>query len=325
VKLLTAPALESQRRSGGDSSVPRDRRDRPRIWVECPKCGGAGTIPSERVPGRLNQCSTCKREGRVLRSYTRVTTYIDAIDDKTNIGKNDMRRVLIGCAVDPSLLEGVLDHDPEERAGKDALEAIAEKAKDVGGGNDKSKRGTWKHDLSELIDRGEPLPAGVSYSDICDMDAYERSLRLFEKRHIERFVVVDELCVGGTPDRLLVWAADLPLTAPDGHVFGRDELIVGDLKTGSIEYSQLKFSMQLRVYSVGKWYDPKTGDRTPIENVNQDWGIVFHLPADTGRVDLYWADLKLGQRALELAGQIREFRSIGRKCLVPLDLPAQIV
>jgi hypothetical protein len=43
--------------------------------------------------------------------------------------------------------------------------------------------------------------------------------------------------------------------------------------------------------------------------VNQDWGIIVHLPAGTGECDLYWVDLNIGWALAQLALQIRKARS----------------
>jgi hypothetical protein len=50
--------------------------------------------------------------------------------------------------------------------------------------------------------------------------------------------------------------------------------------------------------------------------VNQDWGIIVHLPAGTGTCELYWANLNIGWRLAQLALTIRQERSV-KNALVP--------
>ncbi|WP_405057037.1 hypothetical protein OG474_30415 [Kribbella sp. NBC_01505] len=341
----------STRPAGGDSKVPRDGRDRPRIRIACDAQGCTrGRVASEKRPGATVKCRKCGQNGaapgEILRSYTRVTSYIDVLEDKSSIHAWDMRNVLLGVARDPDLLNGVLSKNPEFKQHKDWLNRRAQSAKKVAGANEKSDKGTYKHSLSELIDRDEQLPDEVTFGDILDMDGYKRGTRFFNVSDIEGLVVVDQLKVAGTPDRASTWAcyrhittdelgmftcdpgrnwAYVPLIAPDGSVILPTDKLITDLKTGTIEYGGLKMAMQLSIYARGEWYShtpANLGDcRTPIENVRTDWGIIMNLPADTGELELYWADLSLGWEAVQLAGQVRDMRSRGRSALTRFELP----
>jgi hypothetical protein len=102
-------------------------------------------------------------------------------------------------------------------------------------------------------------------------------------------------------------------------VFTAIENIITDLKTGSVEYGGLKMAMQLAIYAHSKLYDKETGALTPLENINLKWGIIMHLPAGEGECTLYWADLTLGWKAVDLAAQVRAIRSEGRKALTVLN------
>jgi hypothetical protein len=48
---------------------------------------------------------------------------------------------------------------------------------------------------------------------------------------------------------------------------------------------------------------------SPLPPVNQDWGIIVHLPAGTGVCKLYWVDLNIGWALANLALTIRKARS----------------
>lgn len=283
-------------------SVPRDGWGRPLV---APKAGGKP------------------------RSLTRTTTFIDCIEDKSALSAWGKRMTLVGASREPSLLDRLKDLDPATREGKAALDELAERAVDIAGANLKRERGTHLHTLSEYVDRGDELPRGTSPSDVADMAAYKMATVDFDMVAVEQFVVVDELGAGGTFDRMLRYAGP----GPDGsHIEG---LFIGDLKTGSVQYSGLKMAAQLAVYSRGELYDHTicpVDDRdkkalatwkkvdvppwvaaaaySPIPAVNRDWGIIIHLPAGEARCTLHWADLRLGWEAARLALDIRRMRSV---------------
>lgn len=359
------------RDAGGDNEVPRDKTGRPRIKVPCTGCDGSGRIPSEKRPGNTVKCPKGCVDGQLLRSFTRVTTYIDVLDDKSNLEAWQMRMVLVGAAKEPELLCEVEDlhaqfldleqqartlageHDVDARLDeidakkksiKDELNRRAQIAKQKAGAEDKADKGTELHGLSELVDLGQALPAGAAFGDVIDMDAYRTSTRGLKIVHMEKLVVNDEIKAAGTPDRVSEWWGELyslsipeltamygedglanalasvtPLTAPDGHEFRPGELMITDLKTGTVEYGALKMAMQLAIYANSLLYDKDTGERVPLGNINLDWGLIMNVPAGTGTAQLYWADLRLGWRAVKVAGDVRELRALGKKALIPVS------
>lgn len=322
--VLSKPSAVSPvpvRDAGGDNEIPRDGNGRPRIWVTCHYCEGSGKLVSEKT-GNPIKCQPCKGEGRKYKAYTRTTTYIDVLDDKTNLQAWQMRMVLLGVHRDPKLMRdmGVLDETRDDKESKDELNRRAQIAKQVAGAEEKADKGTFLHGLSELKDLGEDLPAEISFDDVIDLDAYTKIATGFKIAHMERLVVCDDICVGGTPDRISSWAGEGELIAPDGTVIGRDELLITDLKTGTVEYGALKMAMQLAIYSRSSLYDPETGERSPIGKINQKWGIIMNVPAGSGEGALYWADLELGWAAVQIAGDIREMRRKGKKALVPVQM-----
>jgi hypothetical protein len=238
------------------------------------------------------------------------------------------RMVLLGSSRRPDLLEQARDLDPDDSSDKRKLNSLTEQAKDAAGANDKSRKGTYLHDLSEYVDRGEPLPKTISGADLDDMAAYMMATSVLKVIAIEQFVAVPELSVGGTFDRLAYYEGP----GPDGKPIAGN--FITDTKTGTIEYGKLKMASQLAVYSRGKLYDhtkfPVNVDDekafkawkkqefsaeqaaaaySPLPPVNQDWGIIVHLPAGTGVCKLYWVDLNIGWALANLALTIRKARS----------------
>lgn len=308
----------SNRQAGGDNLVPRDSKDRPLIKTRCYKCTGSGRLPSEKRPGNTIQCGRCRGAGFKDEANTRVTTFIDVIEDKSNLMAWKGRMTLMGVALDPRFLEGVSALDPENsKADKDMLNRLAESAQTVAGASVKAEKGTHLHGLSELVDEKQELPDGISFGDVIDMDAYKRATSNFKIRHMERLVVCDRYKVAGTPDRVSSVVEEM--VAPDGSVITPDELLITDLKTGSVEYGGLKMAMQLSIYAHSELYDHEAETpedaRTPLGNINQKWGVIMHLPAGEGECTLYWADLTLGWEAVDIAFQVRDLRRRGRTAL----------
>ncbi|WLW38509.1 exonuclease [Streptomyces phage Vanseggelen] len=298
---MTLNFMEIPNQAHPNNSVPRDGWDRPLI---VPKAGGKPV------------------------GHTRTTTFIDCIEDKSNLTTWGKRMTLVGAAKQPSLLDAVSGLDPNDKDDKKKLDALAERAVDVSGANDKREKGTHLHTLSEFVDAGKPLPFGTPQKDVEDMMAYMLATSVLKVHAVEQFVVVNELNVGGTFDR--TYEYDGP--GPDGKPISG--LFIGDLKTGSVEYGALKMASQLAIYSRGEKYDhthfpvdhqdkkalaawkkvavdAEQAEKaySPLPPVNQDWGIIVHLPAGTGECTLYWVDLNIGWALAQLALQIRKARS----------------
>ncbi|MEU7400099.1 hypothetical protein [Streptomyces sp. NPDC044948] len=276
------------------------------------------------------------RGGGKPKGYTRTTTFIDCIEDKSALIDWGKRMVLVGAVKRPDLVDKARPLDPDSPDDKKRLNELAEQATDASGANDKREKGTHLHGLSELVDAGQPLPAGLPARDVEDMAAYLMETSPLRMKAVEQFVVVDELGVAGTFDRM----AEYDGPGPDGEPISGN--FIADVKTGSVEYGGLKMAAQLACYSRGVKYDfarfpVNAQDKaavasfkkrvidiqeaeaaySPLPPVNQDWGIIIHLPAGKGECTLYWVDLNLGWEAAELALHIRELRSKGRKAMRP--------
>lgn len=286
----------------GDT-LPRNGRGQPMIWVYRPS-------KLKRDNGKL--------VGRQI-PYTRMTTYINALDDTAKLHEYGKRMALKGATMlDVATLSKVEFLDPDDPQDKKVLNAIAEKALVVAGAHRKRDRGSLLHKLSEFVDRGEELPTHVlvegvwvevTESDHRDMDAYRFATRdagLVLTRHIEKPVVLDDLKIAGTPDRLGWYSGLDPNGSTTGHV-------IVDLKTGRVDFGALKMSMQLAGYSRGVFYDKLNGAREPLpDDINLSWGIIINLPPGSGVCVVKWIDLSIGWQALELAKDVRAMRNKGK-------------
>ena len=244
--------------------------------------------------------------------------------------------VLIGAAMKPELLNGVLDLDKDDPEDKRRLNIIAERLKDISGANDKRETGTRLHALTEAVDAGVVLPESTPAADVADMASYMIETLDFTVLHVERLVVVNSLGVAGTPDRISHYEGP----GPTGRAVSGN--YITDLKTGSVEYGALKMAMQEAIYSRGEFYDASifpvdvndkkafaawkktefaselaaTAYTAQSVPVNQRWGIIMHLPAGSGACTLYWTDLAIGWRLAKLALKIRAARST-KKAMLP--------
>lgn len=260
--------------------------------------GGRITIPRDR----FNRPMVIPQDGGKAQAYTRCTTFVDVLEDKYNLQRWQLRQAMLGLSQRPDLLLSVSAHYDDKRA----LDRIVDQACEAAKSSAPATTGTAVHALCERVDRGEAL--GVVPRDaLIDVDAYRRATTEFSHHCIEQFTVQDDRKVGGTPDRVSAFRG--------GHY-------IVDIKTGSsIEWGALKIAMQLAMYSRSVPYDPATGQRIPYPlPVDQDWGIVIHLPAGQANATLHWIDIRRGWQAIDTAADVRTWRS-EKNWYMPIDTP----
>jgi predicted RecB family endonuclease len=222
-------------------------------------------------------------------AYTRATTYVDALEDKYALQKWQQRMVILGLVDRPDLLLSAAAHSDD----KTKLNRIAEDAIEAAKAGAAATVGTAIHALTHRIDRGETIgPVPGEYQR--DLDAYTAATAPLTVLHAERFSVLDDLRIGGTPDRIVEFEG---------------ERYIADIKTGSVDFGAGKIAMQLAVYAHAQFYDVATGAREPLPGVNGQRGIVIHLPAGTGTCRLLWVDIAAGWEAVQVATQVREWRA----------------
>lgn len=294
------------------NGVRRSKDGRPYVKRPCPEGCDAGRVPGAR-PGTTKLCPKRCTEGVKEVLYTRCTSFVGALEDRANLEAWQKRIVLLGLKASGMLRErlGVIDIDDREE-----LDRLAEEAYEAGDGYRAAQKGTDLHELTEKVDRGEPL-GEVSLEDRRDMAAWVGLIDRYgiHVLDIEKFVVVDRLKIGGTYDRTIE-SDDPRLACP----FGCGKPRVLDLKTGRIDYGAGKMCQQLAVYAQGRSYDAETGKRSP-HRVCRHVGFVAHLPQGTGEATLHSLDLVEGWKAVRLSAQVREHRRVSRGWMVPVERP----
>lgn len=286
-------------------------------------------------------------DGRIV-GYTRMTTYIDNLEDKSALRRWEKRIMLEGAAIaevehDDHVLVTVRDvvHrrevavakarkadrkgklkagqlgdliDAANRDAKKALDELAERMLETGGAHEKREKGTDLHGLCEvadlegigaveaMVEAGTATPA-----DLADVKAY---LAACEKAGVkvlavETVVVNDDLKVAGRLDRVLMYK-------PEGKARGMR--VVGDVKTGRIDYGHGKIAQQIAGYAGCQAYDLETHERTPL-GASKTLGLLIHLPAGQATCTIYEVDLALGAKGLKLSGEVRAWRNAGKKAI----------
>lgn len=241
-------------------------------------------------------------------AYTRCTTHAGTIDDTYNLTQWKLRTSAVGLSRRPDLQLAVSANADD----KYALNKICEQALQAGGSDTAANTGSALHKLSEFVDRGDyDVLQTVPEVYKRDLRAYMKAVAKLTTLEIERFVVQDDLRIGGTFDRLVEY---------------QGESFIADIKTGSVDFGAGKIAQQLGTYANSVYYYHPTKEspeprREPLpENLNRDRGIVIHLPAGTGECELLWIDLAKGWHAVrELSAPVREFRKNQKHLLTPFN------
>ena len=225
--------------------------------------------------------------------YTRCTTFVGVMDDTWNITQWEKRMVAIGLVERKDLLLSVAAHrDPTE---KKTLNKIVDQAKEAARASSAATVGTAVHKFTELVDRGDPIPDYLPDDAKRDLRAYQQGTRSLRPVAAEQFTVNDHFQVGGTPDRVVEHG---------GRYF------IADLKTGNVEFAAMKIAMQMAMYAHSVPYSHTTGERTPWQwPIDQDWGLVIHLPAGEAHCELKWIDIAAGWEAVQTAYEVRQWRA----------------
>ena len=248
-----------------------------------------------------------KAKGR--KAYTRATTFAKSCSDTYTLSMWGERMVAHGLALRPDLYALACSTPLTDR---DALNKLSEQAKEAAGAKSRAALGTALHTFTEQHDRGEQvtapavlMPEVQAYSTLVD----QLGIEMVE---IERIVVVPELGVAGTFDR--IGRITTPITTPMGHL-RRGQCVIVDLKTGrDLSYGWGEIAVQLALYShgAGMWRQG-TDHYDPMPPVRWDIGLVIHLPvrddpAAEAKATLHAVDLTQGWKAAQLCRDVRAWR-----------------
>lgn len=222
-------------------------------------------------------------------TYQRMTNAIRVLEDDFSVQQWKRRNVALGVARNRDLIAKVVAAADTPKA----LNDLCDKAEELAGGTEKRDLGTALHDIIEAINRGEDPEVPDTFAD--DIAAYRAKLDELGieivPSLVEFVVVLDDHKTSGQVDM----GAKVP---------GLGGIVIADLKTGSVGYGGrwMKMAAQIAGYSRGTLYDIATDERRPWpEPVNQDVGLIVHLPPGEGRCDVYQLNLHAGWAGFEAA------------------------
>jgi hypothetical protein len=276
VPLRGSKKIETVQNSDVESLLERDQWDRPLIMPP----------DHEPHPGcSPKKCGT---------AYRRASTVSEVLEDHFGLAAWKRRLTAEGLAKRPDLLQSYLTASTMKEK-----DAICEEAFIYAGGDASSRNGTTMHRLTEMLDRGQDVPANLPSHMVAMLEAYEAATARYEVLDTERFVVADQVKVGGTYDRRL-------RDKQTGEVF------IGDLKTGKVDHLAVKAPAQVAVYAAGQHYS-LDHERTP-HGADRDRGILIHLKwtedPNAAVCDLRWLDLRVGRKAILEAQRVERFRKL---------------
>ena len=237
-------------------------------------------------------------EGGKPEGYTRVTTIAKELDSEGALGPWKAAMTSLGIIRRSGLrtrweaLMAQYNDDPWYMGGKRECKTLVEECADAGGASDRRDVGSALHAITAVIDEGR-TPTSLTEETKRDIDAYVKTRDnagiTLVPGYIETQVVLDHYKVAGTFDRLVnVPNFNLPLIA--------------DLKTGAdLAYGQHSIAVQMSAYAHGDCVycqgpdnDGSKDRRTPLPDINQDYGLIFWVASGSGTCELILVDLNIG-------------------------------
>lgn len=293
-----------------------------------------------------------KPDPRVVRQMTRVTTYIDNLEDKTSLVLWKLRTLVEGLALDTLELGAdgagriitefsAIMHRRDvalakaakaDRKGKLAVgeraelesaalkefkaaaNKLADDALELGGVHVKADRGTNLHALAELYDAEglAPINAMLKAEEITPTD--HASIVAYAEACINADIkMLESEVVVVNDERKNAGRLDrTALVKLPGSA--RAIRVVADIKSGSLDFGQGKLAQQLESYASAKAYDLETGERRDLK-LSKRYGLVIHLPQGAGTCHIYVVDLALGAKGNKLSAEVRAWRNESKKAI----------
>ncbi|MEU1240070.1 hypothetical protein ABZ388_06895 [Micromonospora parva] len=230
-------------------------------------------------------------------AWTRATTFAKSISDTFGLTKWQLRMALKGLTMRPDLYARASAATADD---KQVLDQVAEAAKEAAASSSGANLGSALHQFTERLDRGEQIQVPAPWD--ADIAAYAKALAEHDIKVsaelIERIIVVKQHHVAGTLDRILhspAWR--LPR--------------IGDLKTGKdLSYGWLEIAVQLALYAhADAMWNGLTDSYEPMPEVDQEVGVVIHLPVGKATATVYEVDIAAGWEIAQVCAQVRGLRT----------------
>lgn len=240
--------------------------------------------------------------------FTRVSTISKMLEDTYHLEQWKDRTLAKGLSMRPDLvmLAGATSLDD-----KMAFRDLCEKARNAAGSDTGSNHGTAFHSLTELVDKGLPIPQGTHPDNVKRLELYKQSLddhRLAViPEWMERVVLNREHRLVGRTDRALI-ARDMSLLGYRSSGYG---MVIGDVKSQkSMDFGCMAIAMQLAIYAHADLvFNEQTGQwEEPDIELNRDVAVVMHVPSDQVAADVHVIDIARGWDLVQVAMGIRAAR-----------------
>lgn len=242
--------------------------------------------------------------GGTAKAHTRATTFAATIDDRHNLEQWMIRTTALGLVARQDIYARIASTDAED---KRTLNKLCNEAREAARASSGANLGTALHAFTERVDLG--LETTIPSPWDLDVAAYRSTLAthglLVDPALVEGIVVLPELDVAGTFDRIVTW---------------QGERFIADLKTGAdLSWSWNAIAIQLALYAnAATIYDPITRTHTPMPDVSKATAIVIHLPVASGRCSLYRVDIKAGWEAAQHCLFVRQWRNAREHLATPV-------
>jgi len=240
--------------------------------------------------------------------YSRPSSFADPLDDKSALTNWRIDRGCIGVARDRALQARWCAIDPDDKGQAKEKEKLRQDSISSGRGAEAADIGTALHAMSVRWENEDTFSPPEPY--LSSLMAYEAAMHRLGLRS-ERFefhvVNVEHRCAG-TADRL--YLLTMPLVTPSGVVLEAGTRVVGDLKTGGkFEFSMPSYAVQMALYAGGQFYNVVTDEFEETPTINQEWGLVVHMPANNpGECEFLWCDLEVGRYGAYIVDQVKLWR-----------------
>ena len=237
--------------------------------------------------------------------HSRPSGWGKELDDENALVNWKLNRAIEGVARDPALQARAVAAKPDDRS---VWKELREASINAGRGDQGADIGTAIHAMSERWeDPDDDFHPGDPFETHLQAYTAEMERLGLTSSMIECKLVNMEYRCSGTADR--IYRLTRPLITPHGDYLPEGTLVIGDLKTGkTLDFSAPGYAVQTALYAGSKLYDPESDEFLPTPGINQEWGILVHLPADRVECQFQWVDLEVGRWGAYLTQQVRLWR-----------------
>jgi hypothetical protein len=240
--------------------------------------------------------------------YSRPSSFADPLDDKSALTNWRIDRGCLGVAGDRALQARWCALDLDDKGQNKEKQKLRDDSISAGRGAQAADIGTALHAMSVRWENDEKFSPPEPYlSSLIAYEAAMNELGLRTERFEFQTVNVEHRCAG-TADRL--YRLTMPLVTPSGSIIEAGSFVIGDVKTGAkFEYSMPSYAVQMALYAAGQFYNVVTDEFEETPPINQEWGLIVHMPVDEpGTCQFLWCDLEVGRYGCYIVDQIKLWR-----------------